>query len=111
MERFTMIALTNAKPGRDAEFLAWYRDIHLAEVLSVPGVITAQLGAVVDIPAAGKAAYGYTGLYTIEAENPATVFEEMMRRYVAGEMTACDAMDPASYNNVFACDPVIIKSA
>jgi hypothetical protein len=110
MPRFTMMALTNAVPGGDAEFVDWYESVHLAEVLSVPGVVTAQLGEVADIAAAGAPQYRYVGIYTIEAEDPAPVFEEMMRRYVSGEMTACAAMDPVSYNGIFACRPVITKN-
>lgn len=108
--RFTMIALTNAKPGGDAEFVEWYERIHLDQVLDVPGVVTAQLGQVADIAAAGTPQYRYAGIYTIEAEDPAPVFEEMMRRYASGEMTACPAMDAVSYNGIFAGGPVITRS-
>lgn len=110
MPRYTMIALTNATPGGDAEFADWYEKVHLREMLSVPGVVTAQLGQVADIAAAGTPQYRYAGIYTIEAEDPAPVFEEMMRRYVAGEITPCATMDAVSYNGIFACAPIITKS-
>ena len=63
-----------------------------------------------DIAAAGTPQYRYAGIYTIEAEDPAPVFEEMMRRYASGEMTACPAMDAVSYNGIFAGGPVITRS-
>ncbi|HMP56434.1 MAG TPA: hypothetical protein PKD92_07670 [Novosphingobium sp.] len=109
MGRFTMIALTNAKPGRDAEFVEWYDNVHLAQMLSVPGVMTAQRCKLADIPAAGTPRWGYAGIYTIEADDPAPVFEAMMRRYQAGEMTPCDAMVEVSYNGIFLDAPVLVR--
>lgn len=109
MARFTMIALTNAKPGRDAEFVDWYDRIHLGEVLTIPGIISAQRCTAAPIAAAGEPSWRYVGFYTIEADDPAPVFGELMRRYLSGEMTACDAMDEVSYNGIFADAPVLMR--
>ena len=108
MPKFTMITLTNAKPGREAEFVEWYDSIHLGEVLEIPGIVTAQRCTVANIPAAGSPAWRHAGFYTIEADDPAPVFEELMRRYVRGEMTPCDAMDDVSYNGIFLDAPVMV---
>lgn len=42
MPRYNLIAFTNAVPGRDEEFNDWYTDIHLPDVLRLPGVQAAQ---------------------------------------------------------------------
>lgn len=110
MKRYTMIALTNAKPGREAEMLAWYNDIHLGQVLDVPGVVSAQLSIAADIPAAGAPQWRYAGVYGIEGDDAASVFDEMMRRYVAQEMTPSDAMDSISYNGIFEDGPVLSRA-
>lgn len=109
MPKFTMIALTNAKPGRDAEFVEWYDTVHLDEVLEIPGIVSAQRCGIADIPAAGEPQWRYVGVYTIEADDPAPVFDELMRRYGAGEMTACSAMEEISYNGIFADAPVRVR--
>lgn len=36
-----LVVWTNPVPGRDAEYNAWYNDIHLPEVLAVPGYVAA----------------------------------------------------------------------
>lgn len=110
MTRFTMIALTNAKPGRDAEFLDWYDNIHLAQVLEIPGFVTAQRGTAAEIPGAGTPQWKYFGIYAIEADDPAPVFDEMMRRYISLEMAPCDAMADVTYNGIFFDGPVLLAA-
>lgn len=43
MARFTYAVLSRAVPGREDEFVAWYRDRHMADVLKMPGVISGRL--------------------------------------------------------------------
>lgn len=37
-----MVVQTNPKPGREDEFNAWYDNVHLKEVLQVPGFVAAR---------------------------------------------------------------------
>ncbi len=43
MARFTYTILSSAVPGREEEFVSWYRDRHLADVLRMPGVVSGKL--------------------------------------------------------------------
>jgi epsilon-lactone hydrolase len=43
MPRFTYTILSRAVPGREEEFVGWYRDQHIADVCRMPGVIGGQL--------------------------------------------------------------------
>lgn len=42
MPKFNLLALTNPVEGREDEFNDWYTDVHLADVLKLPGVVAAQ---------------------------------------------------------------------
>lgn len=42
MPKYNLIALTNPVPGREDDFNDWYTDVHLADVLKLPGVMAAQ---------------------------------------------------------------------
>jgi hypothetical protein len=42
MAPMTFLAFTSPAPGREEEFHTWYRDQHLHEVLSVPGILSAR---------------------------------------------------------------------
>ena len=45
MARFTYAVLSRAIPGREEEFVAWYRDRHFGDVLRMPGVVGGRLVA------------------------------------------------------------------
>lgn len=49
MTAHIVVVLTNAVPGRDAEFNDWYTNVHVPEVLGVPEFAAAWcFGAVSD---------------------------------------------------------------
>ena len=39
MPKFNLFALTNPTDGRDEEFNDWYTNVHLTDVLKLPGVV------------------------------------------------------------------------
>jgi len=41
-EHHLLLAYTNALPGREADFDAWWDEHHLPEVLAVPGMVRGQ---------------------------------------------------------------------
>jgi hypothetical protein len=43
MARFTYTILSQAVPGREEEFVAWYSEQHLKDVLKMPGVVSGKL--------------------------------------------------------------------
>ena len=53
MARYQYVVMTNAVEGRDAEFNEWYTNIHLKEVLEVPGFTAATRYRVVARPGPG----------------------------------------------------------
>ena len=42
MPRYNLIVLTNPVDGREDEYNDWYTNVHLDDVLKVPGVVAAQ---------------------------------------------------------------------
>ena len=42
MPKCKLVALTTPHPGREAEFHDWYQNVHLPEILSLPGGVSAQ---------------------------------------------------------------------
>ncbi len=43
MARFTYTVLSRAVPGREEEFIDWYTEQHLVDVLKLPGVVSGKL--------------------------------------------------------------------
>ena len=70
MPRYNLLALTNAVPGREAEFNDWYTNVHLADVLKLPGVQAAQRFCLSGIQhRAGAHPWEYMAVYEIETDD------------------------------------------
>ncbi|NED90919.1 hypothetical protein G3I76_63920, partial [Streptomyces sp. SID11233] len=42
MSKHVLLVFTDPQPGREEEFNAWYDEVHLPDVLGVPGYTAAQ---------------------------------------------------------------------
>ena len=93
MRKFTWVILTNCVPGQDDEFNAWYDDIHIPDLLRVPGIVSAKRSTLADpqtmmqgeniVMANAQmidAKYKYLAIYKIEADDPAAVLQEVVSR-------------------------------
>ena len=95
MAKHIMAVYSNAKPGRDAEYMNWYRNVHLGEVGAIPGVKSGHVyEAITASPT--KPAATYMAIYELEVDDPTSVLAELGRRGKAGELHMTDAMDVAS---------------
>lgn len=69
--KYFMIAQTTPVEGREKEFNDWYDNVHLAEVLELPGFEAAQRYEV----ASGKAPFAYYAVYTVEADDTKEIWQ------------------------------------
>jgi hypothetical protein len=65
-ESAIMLALTNPVAGREAEFNTWYDDVHVKDLVAVPGIVAAQRYIVVPSSDATSAPYQYLTIYRTE---------------------------------------------
>ena len=69
MARSIFVVQTNAEAGRDDEFNDWYSNVHIPEILALPGFVGAQRFLLARIPgdAASEAyAYQYLTIYEVD---------------------------------------------
>jgi hypothetical protein len=80
-----LMSLTNALPGEDADFNAWF-DEHVDEVLSVEGVVSARRFklAAAQVPGAAPSEHQYFAIYEIEGDLEATL-QRMYERRATGQ--------------------------
>lgn len=97
MTESRLIVLSNAVAGRDDAFNRWYDDVHLADVVAVPGVTAAQRFTL----APGEA-WAYAAIYEIAAGDPEAVVADIVDRWSSGRMRPTDAFDMDSYRMVLA---------
>ena len=100
MSKYIMAVYSNAVTGRDDDYNQWYNDIHLEEVLEVPGFVAAQRFAVAGDPVRGDVpAHKYLAIYELETHDP-QVCLAALNEAVAGGMNISDAI---SMDDVAAC--------
>lgn len=87
----SFVVYSNPAEGREDEYNRWYDDIHLGEVLAIPGFTAARRFRVTPIgPDAPK--HHYLAIYEISAEDPGPVLADLMGRAEAGGLRMSDAL-------------------
>ena len=89
-KKFCFVVITTPVPGKEDEFNHWYDHQHLADVLKVPGFVSAQRFKITgDNPALpGR----YLALYQMETDDPEGCLQDMMSRANTPAMVLSDAM-------------------
>jgi hypothetical protein len=93
MRKFTWVVLTNCDPNHEKEFNEWYDEVHIGDLLRIPGVVSATRsvlaaaqmsmvdgGLVLCGTEAIAAKYKYLACYHIEAEDVSSVLQEVKAR-------------------------------
>ncbi len=100
MSNNLMLVFSNPVAGQDDQYNAWYDDIHLGDVLDVPGVVGAKRYDLVEMPSPGGApvpapSHRYLAVYELDGD-PASVMAELMVRTESGEMVIDESFDVTS---------------
>ncbi len=91
MKNHVLMVLSNPVPGREAEYNDWYDNVHLGEVLALPGFVAAQRFARAGEPVAGELEHRYLAIYEIEGDDPKPALEAL--RKGARSMNMSDALE------------------
>lgn len=95
------IVLSNPIEGEDDRFNNWYDEVHVPEVLDVPGVVAAQRydlaelaipddeGLPAQLP---PPAHRYLVIYEVEGE-PEAVMAQFLERVMSGKMSLGETLD------------------
>ena len=95
MPRYNLIALTNPVDGQEAEFNDWYTNVHLADVLKLPGVKAAQRLKLSDTQhRPGPFEWTYMAVYEIDIDDISTTLSALKARSETDEMPLSAALRP-----------------
>jgi hypothetical protein len=86
-----------ASPDREAEYHKWYNDTHLAQILSVEGIVSARRFA----PNAGDGPF--IAIYELDCDDLDAAVRRLGELGASGTMTGLDnlAMDPKPIPKVY----------
>ncbi len=91
MAKFRMVALTNPVEGQEVAFNDWYRDVHLPELMSFEGMVSAQRYKAA-VPLQTPLSFAYLAIYDMETDD----IGALLQRIGSAGNTSNDAADLAS---------------
>jgi hypothetical protein len=97
MHKYKFVVFTRPIEGREQEYNEWYQNVHLPDLLSVPGYISAQRFRLSRTHTVlnGEVPFPYLAIYNIETDDIDEVLAGMKR--LKGKIVVSDALDlPAS---------------
>lgn len=97
---YKLVVLTNAVPDQDSEFNAWYDNIHLKDILKLPGLVAATRFRMVT-SMTGDSHYRYCAIYDLESDDPERAISEMQAIAGTADMPISAAMHAGFYAAVF----------
>lgn len=99
MARYKWLVFTNCEPGTEGAFNRWYDEVHIADLLRVPGITGARRLELTEAqmtmetgdpelcgPERIGAKHRFLAVYDIEADDPMTVLDEVRVRANTAEM-------------------------
>ena len=97
MTSYTLQVTSRALAGREEDYDRWYADVHMGEVLALPGFVSGtryrQLGM------DGQPTGVFVVQYAVETDDPAALLQSLFA--ASATMRLTDAIDPASPSFTF----------
>ena len=101
MKTYTYVVLTNCAEGADEAFNRWYDDIHLPDILRIPGVVAARRSRLADKQTASvddklsvvsetDLPFRYLAVYKFETDDLHTLLKTIVERANTPEMVISD---------------------
>jgi hypothetical protein len=90
-----LLVFTNPNPGRDDEYNDWYDQVHLKDLLDVPGIVEARRYRLRSAGSPAEPSQRYLAVYEIEGDIE-PVLTEMSARAGTERMVISDALDASS---------------
>jgi hypothetical protein len=102
MAKHYLLAFTNPVPGREAEFDRWYDERHMADLLAMPGFVSAQRFALSDATGQGEPRWTSLALYELDTDDPDQLMVEVRSRLGTNMIPVSDALDTATQAGLIA---------
>ena len=95
MARFSYTVLSRSQPGQEEEFVRWYIEQHLPDVVRMPGVVSAKLHRMdfqrvydIDTPQ-----WTLMTWYELEGDDPERIIDALKAASGSAEMPGTDSLD------------------
>jgi hypothetical protein len=100
MGSYNFVVFSNPIEGREEEFNRWYDEVHVPQMLSVPGIHSAKRFRFAT-PDAEAPRNRYLALYAIETDDPKGLLGDLYARAQDGRMDMSGPSEPGFEANLF----------
>ena len=83
---------SRAMPGRDADYDRWYTEVHVWDVLALPGFLSCERFRRTVVGGNGES--DFVAIYEVETDDPAALLQSLFE--AAPKMQMTDAIDATS---------------
>ncbi len=90
MAHYKLVIFSEPTEGQEDEYNRWYDAVHLPEVLSIPGFVSAQRFKL-NSPMIGELPHKYLSIYEVDCEDPQQVLNGLASG--AGEMDMSSSLN------------------
>ena len=104
MPHYRMIMLSQAMPGREADYERWYDEVHIPDMLQVPGFTACQRFRVVK-NVVGETSFPFCTIYELETESADAATNAMFAALQDGRMRMSDSVDTVAGQG-FICEEI-----
>ena len=95
--KFIQVVFSNPIEGKDAEFNEWYDNVHIPELMQVPGMLSAKRYAlheagIYDVEGGVRPEHRYLTIYEMEGDVNA-IMGKIVESVANGEVVMSDSLD------------------
>lgn len=98
MARYKMLVLSRPTPGNEAQYNDWYQNVHLKQIVAIPGFVSAQRFKL-SVGMRGEDTYPYMAIYEVETDDVDAAFDALTKAAADGSIAVSTAFD---YESVYA---------
>jgi hypothetical protein len=96
-DRFIQVVFSNPAAGKEAEFNDWYDNVHIPELLAIPGMLSAKRFDLLDaeiyhVPGGYAPEHRYLTVYEMEGDVNA-IMNKVVDSVARGELHMGDSLD------------------
>lgn len=104
-DRFIQIVFSNPAEGKDDEFNDWYDNVHIPDLLAIPGMLSAQRYKLHDaeiyrMEGGMPPEHRYCLIYEMEGDVDA-IMSKIQQEVAAGKISMADCLDMSSWRLSF----------
>ncbi|WP_068070409.1 hypothetical protein [Novosphingobium lentum] len=113
MQDYVYVVRSGPVAGGEEAYNDWYTNVHLGDVLAVPGFVSAQRFCLADPAAPDAPTPGYLALYTMRTDDPEGLLATLTGLVEGGQMAMSEAFDMETVTTVLyrALTPVVTGRA